>query len=78
MTKAAVRLYLNSNVVGETTIETVDPDGSDVPVTDELIDDWASEFTLGSLTLKGLNVEAWDTVTFDVDGTVYTRNYINT
>lgn len=70
MARASVKIFKNDNLVSETNIET-----PNVPVSDELIDKWADMFRQQGLTLKSLNVEDWNVIEFNVDGTIYIRNF---
>jgi hypothetical protein len=75
MARANVKLYLNGTVVAESAINTVDPEGNAVDVSDALLDSWAEQFRSSKLTLASLKVDQWDVIEFDVDGTIHTRNF---
>lgn len=75
MTRATVKLYQAGNLVGESAIQTTDPDGQSVEVTDQLIDDWTNEFRTNSLTLAALKIDSWDSIEFNIDGVTHTRTY---
>jgi hypothetical protein len=70
MAKASVKIFKESNLIAETNIET-----PNIPISDELVDKWTDMFREKGLALKSLNAEDWDTIEFNVDGTVYTRTY---
>lgn len=70
MARGSVKIFKESNLVAETNIET-----PNIPISDELVDKWTDMFRQKGLSLKSLNVEDWDTIEFNVDGTVYTRTY---
>lgn len=75
MSRAIVKLFKDGAVIAESGIGTVDPDGVPVEITDQLVDQWANQFRTSKLALNSLKVESWDYIEFDVDGTVYSRNY---
>jgi hypothetical protein len=75
MAQARVTLYLNGQAIAESGATTTDPDGDIIEVTDQLLDKWADQFRTSRLTLAALNVDSWDVIEFDVNGTIYTRNY---
>lgn len=70
MARGSVKIFKESNLVAETNIET-----PNIPISDELVDKWTDMFRQKGLSLKSLNVEDWDTIEFNVDGTVYIRTY---
>jgi hypothetical protein len=70
MARGSVKIFKESNLVAETNIET-----PNIPISDELVDKWTDMFRQKGLSLKSLNAEDWDTIEFNVDGTVYIRTY---
>lgn len=70
MARASVKIFKDNVLIAETNIET-----PDVPISDELVDKWTDMFREIGLAQKSLNVEDWNTIEYNVDGTTYIRNF---
>lgn len=70
MARASVKIFKDTVLIAETNIET-----PDVPISDELVDKWTDMFREIGLAQKSLNVEDWNTIEYNVDGTTYIRNF---
>ncbi len=69
-----IKFYLEGNVIKETDSTIIGFDNSSL---DLLIDMITSNYrNPDNMTIQALKIQKWDMVEFDVDGTVYTRNYI--
>lgn len=75
MLTATVKLFKDGNLVAESSVNTVHPEGQPLELTDAVIDKWADTFRTSSLTLKSLNVDSWDRIEFDAGGIIHTRDY---
>jgi hypothetical protein len=70
MARASVKIFKENNLIAETNVET-----RDTVISETLVDNWTDMFREKGLALKSLNAEDWDTIEFNCDGTVYTRNF---
>jgi len=70
MAKASVKIFKDGNLIAETDIK----NNSTTDINDATIDEWTDFFRTNNLTLTSLKIKNWDTIQFDADVTIYTRN----